>query len=73
VYDVSSTELDTAETDAACVGSVMTADDVDQRRLAGAVGTDERHELPRNDAEVDVLQDRRPPVGERDPGRLERG
>ena len=42
-----------------------------ERRLAGAVRTDERHELPRNDAEVDVLQDRRAPVRERDPGRLE--
>jgi hypothetical protein len=41
----------------------VTADDLEQRRFAGAVAPDDRHALARVELQRDVLQQRQVPVG----------
>ncbi len=49
-------ELDAAEMDAAGVGAVMPADDVDERRFPRAVGTEDADDLALADFEIDAVQ-----------------
>ena len=48
----------TLEDDLAASGLKLRADDIDERGLAGAVGSDERDELALLDGEVDVVDGR---------------
>jgi hypothetical protein len=59
------------EEDLAGVDRVDPRDALDQRRLAGAVVTDERHDLAGADLEVDVIERLHRPEGLRDAAQLE--
>src|SRR6185437_8999923 len=61
------------EEDLAVVRHVRAGDALDQRRLAGAVVADERHDLARTQLEVDVGERLDRAEGLRDPAELEKG
>ena len=66
-------ELALADADAAAVGGVHAGDDLDERRLAGAVLAEERVHLAGEDVEVDVLEDADAGEGLRDAGERDEG
>ena len=62
-----------ADADGAAVGGVHAGDDLDQRRLAGAVLAEERVHLAGEDVEVDVLEHADAGEGLRDAGERDEG
>ena len=50
--------IDAVERDAAARGWADAHDGVEQRRLAGAAGADDRHKLARRHRQLDVAQER---------------
>ena len=48
----------TIDRDASLENIVKTREKIDQRRLSGAAGADERHDLPRRNRQIDISQNR---------------
>ena len=65
-------QLDIVEADAAGVGRSEPGDDVEQRRLAGAVRADHRHHTAGRHREVDLVQRHQAAEPHRDSAHLER-